>query len=284
MWRRVTMTDACCGPLDDDNAPVVVQMTYFYILDAFPRLARVPRLEELEGDLLLSRDRITTILDALSAEGALRVEPASYLILEAYPYSGVPTRHHIHFREGGHVYTACAVDAFYVPFLTGHDITIRSRCFHCRAEIEIEMKGHGISRAEPTHSVVWNSARAYDCPKTNFFCSEAHLSEWRETAPDEKGQVYTLADALDAGKRAADRITRAKDKLNGILWAGAGELVCYCREVPKATVVAAIARGAASIDEIAKETTACTGHWCERVNPNGRCCCTQLEALLDAYA
>ena len=107
--------------------------------------------------------------------------------------------------------------------------------------------------------------------------------EWREAAPDEQGHVLTLAKALQRGKKAADRIMKLKDGLNDILWAQAHDLVCYCRQVPKATIVAAIARGASSAEDVAKETTACTGGWCERTNPKGRCCCVELEALVKVY-
>lgn len=65
---------------------------------------------------------------------------------------------------------------------------------------------------------------------------------------------------------------------------GRSELVCYCRQVPKATIVAAIRGGASSPQEIANETTACTGRWCEDMNPNKRCCCVDLEALIEAYS
>jgi len=108
--------------------------------------------------------------------------------------------------------------------------------------------------------------------------------KWREKAPDEPGKLYTLADALSAGKRAADSMKQSEEGLNEILWAKVDELVCYCREVPKATIVAAINRGASTPEEIAKETTACTGGWCKDTNPRKRCCCTELKALLEMYS
>ena len=276
--------DTCCCPLKDSSEPIEIRSTYWYILEAFPTLGRAPTIEEMERDLFFRRDKIIRILNSLVTKGALRVEPASHMILDAYPYSGVPTRHRVCLDKGKNLYCMCAIDAFYVPFLTGSDLTIHSRCFYCHAEIEIGIKRHEISIAKPSPSVVWNSASSYDCPKTNFFCSEEHLSKWREKVPDEQGQLLTLPDALSAGKRAVERMKYSKDELNEILWANADELVCYCREVAKATIVGAIGRGAVSVEEIAKETLACTGGWCKDTNPRKRCCCTEIEALLEAYS
>jgi hypothetical protein len=259
-------------------------MIYWYILEAFPNLGRAPTINEMERDLLFRRDQIISILDSLVTNGSLRVEPVSYIILDVYPYSGVPTRHRIYLNDGRTLYCMCAVDTFYVPFLTGCDLTIRSHCFYCRSEIEISIKRHEISRAKPSHSVVWNSESSYDCPKTNFFCCEEHLLKWREKVSDEPGQMYSLADALNTGKEHADCIKQSKEGLNEILWAKADELVCYCRKVPKASIVAAFRRGAANLKEIQKETTACTGRWCKDTNPKKRCCHIEIEALIEAYS
>jgi bacterioferritin-associated ferredoxin len=278
------MTDACCGPVPDSEMSLTRQMVYFYILEAFPRLERPPSVDEMERNLFLPRERIASILNSLAAEGALRLGPVPCMILDAYPYSAVPTRHRVHVREGRQLYCMCAVDSFYVPFLTGQDVGIRSQCFHCRCGIEMAVEGGRITSAEPADSVVWSSASSYDCPMTNFFCCKDHLLQWRETVPDEQGRLLTLAEALEAGQKAAERITRSRQRFNDILWAEAGQLVCYCRQVPKATIVAAIANGASSAEEIARDTTACTGAWCEDTNPRGRCCCTELQALIEAYS
>ena len=125
------MTESSCCPVGNGDASMLTEMVLWYVLDAFPHLGRAPRLEEMGGDLFLSGDLITGILDSLEAEGALRVEPTTNMILDAYPYSGVPTRHRVYLPERDHLYCMCAADTFYVPVLTGSDLTIRSRCFYC---------------------------------------------------------------------------------------------------------------------------------------------------------
>lgn len=278
------MADLCCRPLSTAVGSVTTRVAYWYILEAFPRSGKAPALEEMERDLVFPKDEIIRILDSLVAASAIRVQPSTHAILDAYPYSGVPTRHRVHLDSGTSLYCMCAVDAFYVPFLVEHDLTIRSRCFFCRSIVEVRVEGRAIVAAQPQQAVIWNSAASYDCPMTNFFCCEAHLLKWRETAADEQGQVYTLAEALNAGKTAAERMLKSREGLHEIQWVRADELVCYCREVPKATIVAAIARGASSPEEIARQTTACTGGWCEHTNPKKRCCCVDLEALIEAYS
>lgn len=278
------MTDSCCGPLAGPSISPGTRVAYWYILEAFPRSGRAPTLEEMERDLVFPKDEIVGILDSLVAAGAIRVQPSTHAVLDAYPYSGVPTRHRVELDNGTSVYCMCAVDAFYVPFLIEHDLTIRSRCFFCRSDVEVRVEHRAIVAARPEQAVIWNSAAPYDCPKTNFFCSQAHLLKWRETAADEQGRVYTLDEALNAGKTAAERMLKSREGLHEIQWARADELVCYCREVPKATLVAAIARGASSPEEIARQTTACTGGWCEHTNPKKRCCCVDLEASLEVYS
>ncbi len=279
------MADRCCIPAAGGSSePIATRITYRYIIDAFPRLGREPTLSEMERDLGLARDLIADALRALEAKGVLRVDPLTGRIMDAYPYSSVPTRHRVVFEDGTRLFCMCAVDCFYVPFLTGLDLTIQSRCFHCRAQIEIVVQGRRLSTAEPATTVIWSSEAAYDCPKTNFFCRQEHLLRWRNSAPSEPGHVRSLDSALEGGEQAAWRIEQSAGGLNEILWAPADDLVCYCREVPKATIMAAIARGAKTPQEIADETTACTGGWCQDTNPKGRCCCVELEALIEAHA
>ncbi len=274
----------CCGPLKNDSASIKVRATYWYILETFPKLGRAPTIHEIERDLFFERDEVVGILDSLVSKGALRIEPTTYTILDAYPYSGVPTRHRVYLDKDLCIYCMCAIDTFYVPFLTGCDLTIRSRCFHCRSELEIKIKRYKITTTKPPHSIViWKSASEYDCPMTNFFCSKEHLMKWRKKEPAEKGTLCNLDEALIIGKKAADSIKQSRQGLNEILWARADEFVCYCREVTKATIVAAVRMGAPSVKEIAQVTTACTGGWCKDTNPRKRCCCTELEAILEAY-
>ncbi|NIQ78385.1 MAG: mercury(II) reductase, partial [Anaerolineae bacterium] len=111
---------------------------------------------------------------------------------DAYPYSPTPTSHLVRLGTGVRVYCMCAIDCFYVPFLTGSDITIESRCHLCGTGIHVRVERGKILMVVPVTTVVWDSEASYDCPKTNFFCSEGHLVEWRTSAPDEPGRIRSL--------------------------------------------------------------------------------------------
>jgi len=203
------MTGSCGGPLGNSNEYSSIQMTYQYILEAFPRLGRVPTLHEMEKELHLSRDCIAGTMESLEAEGSLRHDPTTLRIMDACPYSAVPTRHGVVLGDRRHVYCMSAIDAFSVPFLTKSDVTIHSRCFYCQAHIRISVAQSKVSMAKPATSVIWDSASSYDWPKTNFFCSEAHLRRWRGNAPGKSGQVCGLDTALGRGRKAANRIRQS---------------------------------------------------------------------------
>jgi NAD(P)H-nitrite reductase large subunit len=61
------------------------------------------------------------------------------------------------------------------------------------------------------------------------------------------------------------------------------ELVCYCMEIDKKTIVSAIKNGANSLSDIKKVTTACTGGRCKETNPSGKCCSTDILELIRIY-
>ena len=61
------------------------------------------------------------------------------------------------------------------------------------------------------------------------------------------------------------------------------EMVCYCKEVDKATIVEAINNGAETLKDIQSKTTACTGNECKVKNPSGKCCSGDINELLKIY-
>lgn len=199
------MKGSSFGPLDADSDAQLLT-AYRYLLEAFPRLGRAPTLREMKNELDLSEDAIGEILGRLEACGALRLDPRTSWIADAYPYSPTPTSHLVSFDTGVRAYCMCAIDCFYVPFLTGSDISIESRCHLCRTGIHVRIERGKILMVVPVTTVVWDSEALYDCPKTNFFCSEGHLLEWRTSAPDEAGRIRSLDAALERGREAATRI------------------------------------------------------------------------------
>jgi bacterioferritin-associated ferredoxin len=59
------------------------------------------------------------------------------------------------------------------------------------------------------------------------------------------------------------------------------EIICYCGNVTKSDIEAAIFKGARRLKDIQKATGACLGNRCKEVNPKGRCCATEINLMLN---
>ncbi len=59
------------------------------------------------------------------------------------------------------------------------------------------------------------------------------------------------------------------------------EIICYCNNVTKVEIEAAIFKGARTLKDIQEVTGACTGNQCKEKNPKGRCCSVEINALLN---
>jgi len=58
------------------------------------------------------------------------------------------------------------------------------------------------------------------------------------------------------------------------------EIICNCKQVTKSEIEKAIADGAKTLKDIQEITGACTGNLCKEMNPSGKCCSTDINAML----
>lgn len=58
------------------------------------------------------------------------------------------------------------------------------------------------------------------------------------------------------------------------------KIICYCNNVSEERIVKAIKGGAQSLTDIQQETGACTGDRCHELNPSGKCCSSDIIALI----
>jgi hypothetical protein len=94
------MTSNCCGGSRVDSGDAGVRRTYGFVLEYFRRFGNAPSPAEVSVKLQCGEDDAKANLRALEHMGALRLDTSSDAILDAYPYSAVPTRHIVRF-EGG---------------------------------------------------------------------------------------------------------------------------------------------------------------------------------------
>lgn len=58
------------------------------------------------------------------------------------------------------------------------------------------------------------------------------------------------------------------------------KIVCFCKNISEAEIVVAIENGAKILKDIQDKTGACTGNKCAELNPTGKCCAGDINAIL----
>ena len=58
------------------------------------------------------------------------------------------------------------------------------------------------------------------------------------------------------------------------------EIICHCKQVTKKGIKKAIFDGAKTLKDIQEKTGSCTGNQCKELNPSGKCCSSDINALL----
>ncbi|QIA08863.1 (2Fe-2S)-binding protein [Draconibacterium halophilum] len=58
------------------------------------------------------------------------------------------------------------------------------------------------------------------------------------------------------------------------------KVICFCKNVSEAELIAATDKGAKSLQEIKDATGACTGSECKTPNPSRNCCADDIREIL----
>ncbi len=193
------LADAAAFPLENDVRK--------YVLKEFAASGRPPTLQEIkEGLALPSVEVVSQAIGKLEAADVLSAQGG--VIVSAYPFSAVETRHRVVFDDGREVYALCATDALGIHFMMNEDITVMSRCPRCESQITVVVKSGGIDSYSPEGIIEFvggstgcGCAAETVCPFINMFCSGEHLEQWRKDNPEyEEGEVYSVTEALEHGK------------------------------------------------------------------------------------
>jgi NAD(P)H-nitrite reductase large subunit len=62
------------------------------------------------------------------------------------------------------------------------------------------------------------------------------------------------------------------------------EIICYCLQVNKGTIVSSVKSGNNTLSKIKESTKACTGADCKAQNPTGKCCSAEINELIRIYS
>lgn len=189
-----------------------------YILTQYPLLGRAPGCQEIATALGLNGPGdVRAILERLHALDLLYLESDSREIRLAYPFSTIPTTHHVQFQDwpaAKPVYAPCAVDALGIPFMMDRDVSIKSSCAYCKTPVAINVRDRNIESCMPAETVVWvgtayrGHAATSICPTLDFFCSPTHAAAWWEAQPQEEGHVLSVGEALYLGKGIFEDLLR----------------------------------------------------------------------------
>jgi hypothetical protein len=180
-----------------------------YILTQTPVLGRIPSIERIKENYSeLRKEKIDSILNKLHEMDVIRFDEDMKTIIVAYPFSGLKTPHLVEIKKEGYkeVYSMCAIDALGISFMVGCDISINSRCYHCKDVIRIEIENNTITSLSPIDIVVWFDidysccAASSMCKNTNFFSSKQHFAKWRKSEPKRNGYLLKIEEAFCLGR------------------------------------------------------------------------------------
>ncbi|RVH53118.1 bifunctional organomercurial lyase/mercury(II) reductase MerBA [Sinorhizobium meliloti] len=177
------------------------------LLQLYVEDGRAPKRSALAERAELSEAAIRPLLADLRRRDLVVLDDDR--IVGAYPLTDRDTGHRVTL-DGCVLNAMCAVDALGIGAMTDRDIAIASACRHCGAPIRITTRERGRALADvaPRAAVLWLSVR-YEggcaasslCATTAFFCSDEHLSAWRNgRSADGPGFRLTIAEGLEAGR------------------------------------------------------------------------------------
>ena len=177
------------------------------ILLGFARSGQAPDLVQLSDATGRDGTVIASVLHALRTRDLVVLDAEG--VTAAYPFCSWVTGHRVLLEEWAAVHSLCAIDALGAGAMLRRDTIIESTCRGCGAPVRIGTHGRGraLGRVTPDAAVVWSGIKYADgcaatsgCTAKAFFCSDEHLTAWRERSdPDGVGFRLPMEAALQVG-------------------------------------------------------------------------------------
>jgi Alkylmercury lyase len=198
------------------------------VFESFVREGAPPTVEELMGQLHLSRREVDASLDRLDEARHLKLVPGTHRILMAFPFSAVVTPYRVTVKGRRSYFANCAWDAIAFYPMLKQPMRIESFCYHCGEPFDIQIPGKRLPKDTSSPPVVYLGLPAADwwndiistCANTMlFFRTADHLASWRASVPDSRGAqlsvdlVLKLSEPLYAGKMKLDYARPSRDQM-----------------------------------------------------------------------
>jgi hypothetical protein len=178
---------------------------YFWILRRFAARGR-PSSAQVREEAERLGTGVERALESLAREDLVHLG-ADGEIAVAYPFSGRPTVHNVHFENGHAVHAMCAIDALGIAPMFDEPIEITSRDPLTDDEVRVRIASDGGGASHPESAVVVAGAldRGQDsccgcCPVLNFFTSTDTAERWLEGHSEVRGHVISMREAISAGR------------------------------------------------------------------------------------
>ncbi len=193
--------DKCWGGYSEVEDAVRVAVLLHYC-----KIGRSPTVADLVSSCGMEEEQVMTTLGKLKNRDLVVLDEAGGQITGAYPFTMRDTGHRVRL-DGTGVNAMCAVDALGAGAMYGSDTQISSSCRSCGAPIHVTTShsGRAADEVSPPETVVWTGiqyegqAATSLCTVIAFFCSDAHLEEWRDGNRQERGFRMSLDEAMEAG-------------------------------------------------------------------------------------
>jgi Alkylmercury lyase len=211
-----------------DDRSVLDARVRVVVLENCLREGSPPSVEQLMGDLHLSRPEVEQSLDRLDSGRHLKLTPGTHRILMAFPFSGIATPYRVVLESGRKYFANCAWDAIAFYPMLKQPIKIESFCYDCALPIEFGIRDGKAASVLGDPPVVYLALPAAEwwkdivntCANTMvFFTSRDHLASWQESHPGAGGAALSvdlmlkLSEPIYAGKMDLGYARPSHDRL-----------------------------------------------------------------------
>jgi hypothetical protein len=174
------------------------------VLRSFVKAGTAPSIEVLAEHA--APFELSRVLGELADGDFLYLDHAGQ-ITAAYPFSALPTQHHVRIAGNATVFAMCAIDALGISAMAGVPVVIESADPSTGQPIAVKVDGDN-SAWDPATAVVYvgrtndecaGPSASVCCGYINFFATRAAAAAWASSHPEISGGILDQDRALQVG-------------------------------------------------------------------------------------